>query len=265
MSIFQVAVDTVNYKLTSEKFIELEEKQGYIENNSIGYIEIAIVSTDEKPIENSKDNNVVEPSGKFEYSILENQKVYARAINRMVAHINVYSSASNGVATLNNTSFSTEELDNLYVRKEEGKTLSDNNYTDEEKIKLGNIEYATLKPKDNGAANIGKSPKVAREDHVHNKQKDIEGNSATTTKLANPINIILKGAVTGTISTDLSKDIEIETESGIVVNNTPSNSFNFVYCTELEYENLDKIQDDNTIYLVLNEITGEIAIKVYRP
>lgn len=247
----------MNYKLTSEKFIELEEKQGYIENNSIGYIEIAIVGTEEKPVENSKDNNVVEPSGKFEYSTLENQKVYARAINRMVAHINVYSSASNGGASL----FSTEELDNLYVRKEEGKTLSDNNYTDEEKTKLGNIEYATLEPKDNGVANIGKSLKVAREDHVHNKQKDIEGNSATTTKLANPINIILKGAVTGTISTDLSKDIEIETKS----DSTPSNSFNFVYCTELEYENLDKIQDDNTIYLVLNEITGEIAIKVYRP
>lgn len=46
---------------------------------------------------------------------------------------------------------------------------------------------------------------------------------------------------------------------------TQGNPFSFYYCTKLEYESLEKIQDDSTIYLVLDETTGIVEMKVYRP
>ena len=41
--------------------------------------------------------------------------------------------------------------------------------------------------------------------------------------------------------------------------------FKIHYCTEMEYQALEKIQDDTTVYMILNEITGEITVKCYRP
>lgn len=42
-------------------------------------------------------------------------------------------------------------------------------------------------------------------------------------------------------------------------------NFSFYYCTEEEYQSMNKIQDDNVIYLVLDEKTGIVVMRCYRP
>ena len=58
---------------------------------------------------------------------------------------------------------------------------------------------------------IGTSTKYAREDHVHPAQTTITGNAGTATKLQQPVNIALTGAVAGEVYFDGSEDISINT------------------------------------------------------
>lgn len=58
---------------------------------------------------------------------------------------------------------------------------------------------------------VGTSTKYAREDHAHPAQTTITGNAGTATKLQQPVNISLTGAVAGAAYFDGSKDISINT------------------------------------------------------
>lgn len=58
---------------------------------------------------------------------------------------------------------------------------------------------------------IGTSIKYAREDHAHPAQTTITGNAGTATKLQQPVNIALTGAVEGETYFDGSEDISINT------------------------------------------------------
>ena len=80
-----------------------------------------------------------------------------------------------------------------------------------DKIKLDNIDKATQLPKANGTAEIGISTKYAVEDHVHPLQTTVTGNAGTATKLQTARTIAISGDVTGSISFDGSKDIDILT------------------------------------------------------
>ena len=206
--------DTVNYKLTSEKFIKLKETFGFIENTSDALIEFAI--TTGKPVFNDKGNQLVIPNGKLSYELEEGQGIYARPVDRLSGEINVSEVRINN-SDVDGDYYTKVEVDNNFVKK--------------------------------------------------------DGNAGTATKLQTPRNITLTGDATGTISFDGSADVEIAvTVSGggsegevPSILSTQGNPFSLHYCTKSEYDSLDKIQDDSTIYLVLDESTGEIVIKVYRP
>lgn len=206
MSIFQVAVDTVNYKLTSEKFIKLKETFGFIENTSDTLIEFAI--TTGKPVFNDKGNQLVVPNGKLSYELEEGQGIYARPVDRLSGEINVSKVRINN-SDIDGNYYTKVEVDNNFVKKDGNKVLSDENFTNAEKEKLAGFNYATENPLANGIANVGISTKIAREDHVHPVQTSISGNAGTATKLQTPRNITLTGDATGTISFDGSADVEI--------------------------------------------------------
>lgn len=260
----------MNYKLTSEKFIKLKETFGFIENTSDALIEFAV--TTGKPVFNDKGNQLVIPNGKLSYELEEGQGIYARPVDRLSGEINVSEVRMNN-SDVDGNYYTKVEVDNNFVKKDRNKVLSDENFTNSEKEKLAGFNYATENPLANGVANVGVSTKIAREDHVHPAQTSISGNAGTATKLQTPRNITLTGDATGTISFDGSADVEIAvtvsgggSEGGVPsMLSTQGNPFSLHYCTKSEYDSLDKIQDDSTIYLVLDESTGEIVIKVYRP
>lgn len=300
----------MNYKLI-EKFLEIKEKNAIIENNSNGYIEFAIVNDVEELEEYSSNNKLIEPNGKFNYSLEEGQKIFGRVTNRLTAMINVFEIEGGGASSEFDPSnyYNKTQIDNTFVKKDGAKVLSDNNYTTLEKEKLAGLEYATSKPLENGESNVGSSTKIAREDHVHPKQVNITGNAGTSTKLQTARAIKLTGAVTGQANFDGSAEASITTTlsnlDGSKINaltgytkssestaiaptdsllvalgklekglegvapsskiSTQGNQFSLYYCTKLEYESLEKIQDDSTIYLVLDESTGLVEMKVYRP
>lgn len=299
----------MNYKLI-EKFLEIKEKNAIIENNSNGYIEFAIVNDVEELEEYSSNNKLIEPNGKFNYSLEEGQKIFGRVTNRLTAMINVFEIDDNSSSEFDPSQYYTKtQVDSTFVKKSGNKVLSDNNYTTAEKEKLAGFEYATVNPSANGTANVGVSTKIAREDHVHPSQTTITGNAGTATKLQTARAIKLTGAVTGQANFDGSAEASISTTlsnlegskvtsltgytkanevtaisptdsllialgklekglEGLAPASTMSiqgNPFSFYYCTKLEYESLEKIQDDSTIYLILDEATGLIEMKVYRP
>lgn len=74
----------MNYKLMST-FIEISERKGLIENNSTGLVEVLIKrDTDEEVMK-----KIIEPSGKFIYSLKSDETLMARALNRIYSYINV--------------------------------------------------------------------------------------------------------------------------------------------------------------------------------
>lgn len=304
----------MNYKVISEKFITIKEENGLIENNTAGTIEIAI--TDSTPVQNNEENILVEPHGKYHFTKDGSKKVYVRLTNRISGLINVFETKSNdcGGSELDEY-YKKTEVDEKFVKKDGAKVLSDNNYTNEDKEKLGKLNYATVAPKENGEANTGSSEKVAREDHIHPKQTTITGNAGTATKLETSRIIKLTGAVTGQANFDGSGDANITATLGNVDGSkinaltgytkgansnaiSPSDSllvaigklekgieeakapaamsemsaidtkgkdFKFYYCTESEYNSMPKVKDDSTIYLVLDEKTGIVIMRCYRP
>lgn len=199
----------MNYKLI-EKFVEIKEKNAVIENNSNGYVEFAIVNNENELVEYSSSNKLVEPNGKFQYSLEEGQKIFGRATNRLTAMINVFEAEGGASSEFDPTQYYTKtQTDNTFVKKSGNKVLSDNNYTTAEKEKLAGFEYATVNPLANGTASAGVSTKIAREDHVHPAQTTISGNAGTATKLQTARAIKLTGDATGSVEFDGSKDVEI--------------------------------------------------------
>ena len=276
----------MNYKLIRSGFTELKEKSGMLENNGKGYIEVAITSG--VPKEGATENCVIENSGKLMLELKPNEKAYGRSIQFETAEINVVEIKPTDTVDMSQY-YKKSEVDNKFVVKEG--------------------LYATAQPKANGSAAVGTSTKVAREDHVHPKQTDITGNSATADKLKTPRNIAVSGAVTGNTNFDGSANVTITTElsniDGNKVNKLTGYSkasafsalgagdsltvalgklekgieeakapvpalakegkhFSFHYCTKSEYETLEKTVNDSIIYLILDELTGLVEMKVFR-
>ena len=199
----------MNYKLI-EKFVEIKEKNAVIENNSNGYVEFAIVNNENELVEYSPSNKLVEPNGKFQYSLEKGQKIFGRATNRLTAMINVFEVEGGASSEFDPSQYYTKtQVDSTFVKKSGNKVLSDNNYTTAEKEKLAGFEYATVNPSANGTANVGVSTKIAREDHVHPAQTTISGNAGTATKLQTARTITLSGDATGSVEFDGSEDVEI--------------------------------------------------------
>lgn len=199
----------MNYKLI-KKFVEIKEKNAVIENNSNGYVEFAIVNNKNELVEYSSSNKLVEPNGKFQYSLEKGQKIFGRATNRLTAMINVFEVEGGASSEFDPTQYYTKtQTDNTFVKKSGNKVLSDNNYTTAEKEKLAGFEYAIVNPLAHGTASAGVSTKIAREDHVHPSQTTISGNAGTATKLQTARTITLSGDATGSVEFDGSKNVEI--------------------------------------------------------
>lgn len=419
----------MNYKLI-EKFIEIKEKKAVIENNSNGRVEIAIMSNDETPKEYNQSNKIIEPSGKFNYSLESNQKIYGRAYNRIYSMINVfeYENESSNPDFDPSQYYTKTQIDNTFAKKTgnvatatklettrnikiEGDATGQTNFDGSEdvtiSVEISNIDgnkitkmtgytkadvYESISPSDSvitaisklekrtdsigtgGGDNVpkttqviagnglsgggalsenvtlnitsaddgitvnadniklnivddlvtdsstrpasGKQVKKLHEEKLGKTEKaqssntsdTCTGNSATATKLEIQRAIKLTGAINGSANFDGSSDANITTtlseldgdkinkltgytkageksqieptdslltalgklEKGLegvapTTLSTQGSPFSFYYCTKLEYESLEKIQDDSTIYLVLDESTGNIEIKVYKP
>lgn len=302
----------MNYKLIKDHFTEITQKNGVIENNSNGIVEFSITKDSEIPKPYDTSNKVIEKNGKMNYSLESNQKLWGRSYNRIYACINVFEYEDGNADFDPNQYYTKTKTDELFVKKDGSKVLSDNNYTNEDKEKLGKLNYATENPLANGTANVGVSEKLAREDHTHPSQTTITGNAGTATKLQTPRAIKLTGAITGTANFDGSAEANISTTLGnidgskinaltgyvkgansnaIAVSdsllvalgklekgveeaktlpasmslNSVGNTFKIHYCTKSQYDTLEKIQDDSTIYMILDETTGNITLKCYRP
>lgn len=422
----------MNYRLPQDRFIEIKERGGVIENNSNGYIEIAIINEDAQPVIDATTNKKVEENGKIFYQAEANQKIFARSISYIVADINVSEMIKSEIDCDfdPNSYYTKSKTDELFVKKEGNKVLSDNNFTNELKGKLENIKAKdvsfddgeTFQQKLNENKLNGKSAyELAKEKGYTGSEEQymysLKGDSATQPltvsieKTSDAIaykytgeqdievayikDVILKtisdeiialknlkisnlpkeathlrcdlvsffgvdsrGVMTGTINptrkvgnTDLhpylknldpTKDIKFDVEMSrcsIVMNynydelvSTPlaqlkssipntekiasmqielsvlnndvvmtklkvrhyfkktiennelrtiitladlqpktfstqstGREFKLHYCSEMEYQGIEKIRDDSTIYMVLNEETGDIKLKVYRP
>lgn len=72
--------------------------------------------------------------------------------------------------------------------------------------------------------------------------------------------IVIRHFFNHTIEDNTPKELINLQQSSLLLN-----GLNFVYCDEMSYASMPKIQDDNTIYLVKNNDTGIITMKVYRP
>lgn len=375
----------MNYKLVKH-FIEIKEKSGVIENNSSGYIEFAIVNDINDLSEYSDSNKVIEPSGKFKYSLEDGQKIFGRALNRITSMINVFPFESNISSEFDPSEYYTKsQADDKFAQKngnintatklqnsrtislvggatgsvefdgsqnvEMNVTISSEsvgvptstqviagnglsgggalsgditlNITSEDDGIIVNSDAIKLNIADDMNTDSSTRPSSAKQVKLLNEGKlgknekaqsatisdSCSGNSATATKLETIRNINITGSVTGTAQFDGSGDVNLSTElsnldgskistlngyskaseiSAIqegdtllsalgklekAVESVPSSAmyqnlgkqFSLYYCTKLEYESLEKIQDDSTIYLILDEESGNIELKVYRP
>ncbi len=86
----------MNYKLT-DRFIQLSEKSGLVENNGKGMAEVAIVKNESELIPNSEKNLSMQPHEKIVFNCDGNEKAYARAISQpFSSQINVSTVAIGG-------------------------------------------------------------------------------------------------------------------------------------------------------------------------
>lgn len=78
----------MNYSLTKYKFVEIKEKQGFIENNSGDILELA--QTTKQPLLNSPNNVYIKPQNKYSYNLENGEKLYAKLVTRISGTINVF-------------------------------------------------------------------------------------------------------------------------------------------------------------------------------
>lgn len=78
----------MNYNLTKYKFVEIKEKQGFIENNSGDILELA--QTTKQPLLNSPNNVYIKPQNKYSYNLENGEKLYAKLVTRISGTINVF-------------------------------------------------------------------------------------------------------------------------------------------------------------------------------
>lgn len=202
----------MNYKLVRDRFTEIKETVGVLENNGYGFIEVAI--TDSTPEIDNESNTLVEQNGKLIYKLEPSQKIYARAKNHIYTMVNVSEidseSIGNGDIEIGNY-YTKGEVDKSFVKKVEAEnTYSKKTEVEETYAKKAELYDSTL-PKANGDASAGVSEKVSRADHVHPKQTDITGNAGSATKLATQRKINITGEVEGSVMFDGSGDANITT------------------------------------------------------
>lgn len=202
----------MNYKLVRDRFTEIKETVGVLENNGYGFIEVAI--TDSTPEIDNESNTLVEQNGKLIYKLEPSQKIYARAKNHIYTMVNVSEidseSMGNGDIEIGNY-YTKGEVDKSFVKKVEAEnTYSKKTEVEETYAKKAELYDSTL-PKANGDASAGISEKVSRADHVHPKQTDITGNAGSATKLATQRKINITGEVEGSVMFDGSGDANITT------------------------------------------------------
>ena len=202
----------MNYKLVRDRFTEIMETVGVLENNGYGFIEVAI--TDSTPEIDHESNTLVEQNGKLIYKLEPSQKIYARAKNHIYTMVNVSEidseSMGNGDIEIGNY-YTKGEVDKSFVKKVEAEnTYSKKTEVEETYAKKAELYDSTL-PKANGDASAGVSEKVSRADHIHPKQTDITGNAGTATKLATQRKINITGVVEGSVMFDGSGDANITT------------------------------------------------------
>lgn len=202
----------MNYKLVRDRFTEINEMVGVLENNGYGFIEVAI--TDSTPEIDNESNTLVEPNGKLIYKLEPSQKIYARAKNHIYTMVNVSEidseSMGNGDIEIGNY-YTKSEVDKSFVKKVE----AENTYSKKEEVNNTFAKktelYDSALPQANGDASAGVSEKVSRADHVHPKQTDITGNAGSATKLATQRKINITGEVEGSVMFDGSGDANITT------------------------------------------------------
>ena len=239
----------MNYKLTSEKFIKLKETFGFIENTSDALIEFAI--TTGKPVFNDKGNQLVIPNGKLSYELEEGQGIYARSVDRLSGEINVSEVRINN-SDVDGDYYTKVEVDNNFVKKDGNAGTA---------TKLQTPRNITLNGAITGTTNFDGSADAT----IKTTLSNLDGSKVTAltgyTKASESTAIAPTDSLLVALG-KLEKGLEGATPS---ILSTQGNPFSFYYCTKSEYDSLDKIQDDSTIYLVLDESTGEIVMKVYRP
>lgn len=295
----------MNYKLTSGKFIKLKETFGFIENTSDALIEFAIttgkpvfndkgnqlviangklsyeleegqgiyarpvdrlsgeINVSEVRINNSDidgdyytkvevDNNFVKKEGN---KVLSDEN-FTNAEKEKLAGLNYATEnpLANGIA---NVGISTKIAREDHVHPVQT-SISGNAGT---ATKLQAPRNLTLNGAITGTTNFDGSTDATIETTLSN----LDGSKVTA--LTGYTKASESTAITPTDNLlvalgKLEKGLEGATPS---ILSTQGNTFSLHYCTKSEYDSLDKIQDDSTIYLVLDESTGEIVIKVYRP
>lgn len=78
----------MNYRLNNYKFAEIKERQGFIENNSGAILELCI--TNGVPVPDSTNNLYLNPHNKYNYTLKEGEKLYAKLVTRITGCINIY-------------------------------------------------------------------------------------------------------------------------------------------------------------------------------
>ena len=240
----------MNYKLIRSGFTELKEKTGMLENNGKGYIEVSITSG--VPKEGATENHIIENSGKLILEVKPNEKAYGRSIQFETADINV--------VELKPTE--TVDMSQYYKKSEIDATFARQTGNIATATKLQTQRNITLSGAVTGNANFdgGADATITTElgDIDGSKINKLTGYTKALTYSALGIEDSLLAAL-GKLEKGLE---EAKSPSPILVKE--GKPFSFHYCTKSEYELLEKAVDDSIIYLILDEMTGLVEMKVYK-
>lgn len=328
----------MNYKLT-QQFKELKERNGFIENNSTGKVQIVISNDGTVPNELSKSAIIIDVNSKYKYSLKSSEKIYARSLNRLVAWVNVFEFSLSGDGSFDLANYYTKnEIDSGYVKKNDnidGSKVNKmtgyvkaNSYTqivptDSLVVALSKLEKRTddlgslstptsrkviagqglsgggaltgditvnvataddglvinadnikLNIVDNMTTDSNTRPVSAKQVKLLNETKLNKTDNIDGNKINKLTGYAKAGEKQPILPTDslivalgkLEKGLESASPAMEVARSRSIGSFfKFYYCTKSEYDTLDKMRDDSTIYLILDEITGNVDMKVYRP
>ena len=120
----------MNYTLVNYKFIEIKEREGFIENNSGDLIELCI--TDQDPILNNPDNIYLEAQEKFSYELKGNEKLYGKTVKRVEGCINVFGGKIGGQDPID--AYTKQQSDNRYVKKSDDIGANKVKFSDDETL-----------------------------------------------------------------------------------------------------------------------------------
>lgn len=124
----------MNYNLTKYKFVEIKEKQGFIENNSGDILELA--QTTKQPLLNSPNNVYIKPQNKYSYNLENGEKLYAKLVTRISGTINVFEgSIGSGPESIQASQIIFKDGKSLQDKYDDGSLAGDYNF----KIENGHL------------------------------------------------------------------------------------------------------------------------------